>query len=351
MPARAARRTAADVIVVGAGPGGTAAAAHLARDGHDVLVIEKDTFPREKVCGDGLTPRVVKELEHLGLDVEARGEPVGWAVQKGLRIHGGATVMELPWPELADWPSYGMTCTRRIFDETLARHAQAQGAQLREGTRVTGPLRHAERDGRIMGVTIETADGEPAEVLAPVVIAADGAGSGLGKAMGLHRLEDRPMAVAARSYWESPASKDEWMSSFLDLEDPDGNLLPGYGWIFPLDDGTINVGLGLLNTARNFQSVNYRRVLEQWAAGMAPEWGTGTDTQRGRIVTSPIPMGFNRVPLHKDGLLLVGDSGGMVNPFNGEGISYAMEAGRLAAEVTADALAASNTSRLDRYDA
>src|SRR5690606_8732787 len=136
----------------------------------------------------------------------------------------------------------------------------------------------------------------------------------------------------------------------LDLEDPDGNLLPGYGWIFPLDDGTINVGLGLLNTARNFRSVNYRRVLEQWAAGMAAEWGTGADAQRGRIMTSPIPMGFNRVPLHRAGLLLVGDSGGMVNPFNGEGISYAMESGRLAAELSAVALATASTAVLDRYD-
>jgi len=350
MPDRGSRLTA-DVIVVGAGPGGTATAAHLARDGHDVLVIEKDRFPREKVCGDGLTPRVVKELEHLGLGAEARGEPTGWAVQKGLRIHGGTTVMELPWPELDDWPSHGMTCTRRIFDETLARNAQARGARLWEGTRVTGPIRHPARNDRIMGVTVETEDGERAEVTAPVVIASDGAGSGIGKAMGLHRLEGRPMAVAARSYWESPASKDDWMSSFLDLQDPDGNLLPGYGWIFPLDDGTINVGLGLLNSARNFRSVNYRGVLEQWAAGMATEWGTGGEAQRGRIVTSPIPMGFNRVPLHRGGLLLVGDSGGMVNPFNGEGISYAMEAGRLAAEVTAEALARSSTAVLDRYDA
>lgn len=341
----------ADVIVVGAGPGGAATAAHLARDGRDVLLIEKDAFPREKVCGDGLTPRVVKELQHLGLDAEARGEPVGWAVQKGLRIHGGSTVMELPWPTLDDWPSYGMTCTRRVFDETLARHAQAQGAQLLERTRVTGVLRHEQRTDRVCGVTIETADGEPATVMAPIVVAADGAGSTLGKAVGLHRLADRPMAVAARTYWESPASKDEWMSSFLDLEDPDGNLLPGYGWIFPLDDGTINVGLGLLNTARNFRSVNYRQVLEQWAAGIAPEWGTGTDAQRGRIMTSPIPMGFNRVPLHRGGLLLVGDSGGMVNPFNGEGISYAMEAGRLAAELSAAALETSSTAVLDRYDA
>jgi menaquinone-9 beta-reductase len=129
----------ADVVVVGAGPGGAAAAAHLARRGRDVILIDKETFPRDKVCGDGLTPRVVRELLDLGLVDEATGRADGWATQKGLRIHGGRTVMELPWPDLDDWPSWGATASRRVFDATIARTAAASGARLAQRTGVTGP--------------------------------------------------------------------------------------------------------------------------------------------------------------------------------------------------------------------
>src|SRR5690606_31876178 len=154
---------------------------------------------------------------------------------------------------------------------------------------------------------------------APVVVASDGASSKLGVAAGLHRRTDRPMAVAARGYWRSPMADDPWISSFLDLQDADGALLSGYGWVFPLDDGLLNVGLGLLNTSKDFRNTNYRRMLQAWAGGMADRWGTTPEAQvGGRLRTSPIPMGFNRTPLHHKGLLLVGDSGGMVNPFNGE---------------------------------
>ena len=340
----------ADVVVVGAGPGGAAAAAHLAAGGHDVLLLEKDRFPRDKVCGDGLTPRVIMELLHLGLLDEAHGRVAGWAVQKGLRIHGGHTVMELPWPELDDWPSWGGTATRRVFDETIARTAEARGARLVEDVTVTGPVWRDGTGSRVAGVTWRDADGRGGEVRAPIVVAADGASGRLGRALGLRRRDDRPLAVAARTYYRSDRSEDEWISSFLDLRDAEGDLLSGYGWVFPLDDGTINVGVGLLSTSKEFRGVNYRRLLEAWARGMAEGWGTTEHARTDAIRSGPIPMGFNRTPLHQGGVLLVGDSAGMVNPFNGEGISYAMEAGRLAAEVVDRALATRRTADLDAYD-
>jgi menaquinone-9 beta-reductase len=340
----------ADVVVVGAGPGGAAAAAHLAARGRDVVLLEKDRFPRDKVCGDGLTPRVIKELLDLGMVDEAHGRVDGWATQRGLRIHGGSTVMELPWPTLDDWPDWGGTATRKVFDEAVARTAQRRGARLHEGVAVTGPIWRDLARSRVAGVTWRDADGREGEVRAPVVVAADGASGPMAKHLGSHRRKDRPMAVAARTYYRSPRSDDPWISSYLDLQDADGDLLSGYGWVFPLDDGTVNVGLGLLSTSKDFGAVSYQRLLRSWAGGIADEWGTTEDTRTDRIRSGPIPMGFNRTPLHQRGVLLVGDSGGMVNPFNGEGISYAMEAAALAGEVVDAALDARSTALLDRYD-
>ncbi|MEX0831324.1 MAG: geranylgeranyl reductase family protein [Nitriliruptoraceae bacterium] len=340
----------ADVVVVGAGPAGSSAAARLASQGHDVIVLEKDTFPRDKVCGDGLTPRVVKELLDLGLVDEAHGRVDGWATQRGLRIHGGRTVMELEWPQLDDWPSWGATATRKVFDETLARNAQARGARLIESATVLEPVWRDAREDRVAGVTYRDADRRLGRIDAKVVIAADGPGGGLARHLGSVRRTDRPMAVAARTYYRSSRSADEWISSFLDLRDVDGNLLSGYGWVFPLDDGTINVGLGLLSTSKDFQAIDYRRMLTAWTTGLADDWETSEDRRTDQIRTGPIPMGFNRTPLHQRGVLLVGDAAGMVNPFNGEGISYAMEAAALASEVVDEALAARRTAVLDRYD-
>jgi menaquinone-9 beta-reductase len=346
----------ADVVVVGAGPGGATVAAHLARRGRDVIVIDKETFPRDKVCGDGLTPRVVRELLDLGLVDEALGRSDGWATQKGLRIHGGNTVMELPWPELEDWPSWGATASRRVFDATVARAATTSGARLAQGTGATGPVWRDASQTRVTGVTWrrEEADGSYSEgvVHAPVVVAADGPGSIIAKRLGVERRATRPMAVGARTYYRSRRWDDEWISSFLNLTDADGGLLSGYGWIFPLDDGTLNVGLGLLSTSREFQGTNYRRMLSAWAGNdeMREVWDTTEENHLGPVLTGPIPMGFNRVPLHQRGVVLVGDAGGMVNPFNGEGISYAMEAGQLAADVIDRALTTRRTADLDAYD-
>src|ERR671921_2513940 len=126
----------ADVIVVGAGPAGSATAYHLAAAGVDVLLLEKSAFPRDKVCGDGLTSRAVKQLIGMGIDLEAPG----WARNKGLRIVGAGHRLELPWPELTSFPPYGMVRTRMDFDEILVRHAEKAGARLLERTSVIAPI-------------------------------------------------------------------------------------------------------------------------------------------------------------------------------------------------------------------
>ncbi len=332
----------ADVIVVGAGPAGASTAFHLAQAGADVLLLEKAAFPRDKICGDGLTPRAVKQLIGMGFDLD---EP-GWQKNNGLRIVGAGHRLELPWPDLASFPPYGAVRTRMDLDELLARHAEKAGARLMERTSVTGPVLDA--TGRVVGVTAKPVDdrgrrtGEEITYRAPTVVACDGVSSRLATAMGLVRRENRPMAVAVRAYYRTPRHDDPWMESWLELWDgPPGqsNLLPGYGWIFGLGDGTANVGLGILNTSAAFQSVDYKDLLTRWLANTPEEWGFREENRVGRIGSAALPMGFNRKPHYTRGMLLVGDSGGMVNPFNGEGIDYALEAGHIAAQTLLQALA------------
>jgi menaquinone-9 beta-reductase len=354
----------ADVIVVGAGPAGSATAFHLARAGLDVLLLEKCSFPREKVCGDGLTPRAVKQLVSMGIGLDAAD---GWFPNKGLRIIGGGVRLELEWPELSNYPGYGLVRTRRGFDEALARAAQKAGARLLEGVTVTGPV--LDGAGRIVGVTARPAvadhnggvshggpagqdgttnqhmGGQPAggagaerRYRARLVVAADGNSSRLSLSMGLRKRDDRPLGVAVRTYYASPRHDDDYLESWLELWDGD-RLLPGYGWIFGLGDGTSNVGLGLLNTSAAFQHTDYRALLRRWLAAMPAEWGLTGENQTEPVRGAALPMGFNRTPHYTRGLLLVGDAGGMVNPFNGEGIAYALEAGEILARVITQALA------------
>jgi geranylgeranyl reductase family protein len=327
----------ADVVVVGAGPAGSATAFYLASAGLDVLVLEKSHFPREKVCGDGLTPRAVKALTAMGVPI---GEADGWLRNKGLRIIGGGGRIELDWPELSSYPGYGLVRNRLDFDETLARHAEKAGARVHEGWNVTGPLRD-DRTGRVIGVTAQqTVNGDRLErdVRGRVVVAADGNSSRLSVAMGLRKRDDRPLGVAVRTYYASPRHDDDYLEAWLDLWDG-SKLLPGYGWIFGMGDGTSNIGLGLLNTSVAFGNIDYRKLLRQWLAGMPAEWGFTEENRRGPVRGAALPMGFNRTPHYVDGVLLAGDSGGMVNPFNGEGIGYALEAGEIAARTIVQALA------------
>jgi menaquinone-9 beta-reductase len=335
----AAVEAEADVIVVGAGPAGSTTAYHLARAGLEVLLLEKAQFPREKVCGDGLTPRAVKQLVDMGIDIS---EEAGWLRNKGLRIIGGGVRLELDWPELASFPDYGLVRKRADFDELLASQAEKAGAKLHQLCNVTGPVVDP-RTGRITGVTAKLGE-EKREVVfkAPLVVAADGNSTRLSLAMGLHRRDDRPMGVAYRTYFNSPRSEDDYLESWLELWDRRSGqekLLPGYGWIFGMGDGTSNVGLGLLNTTKSFKDIDYRELLKVWCAGMPEEWGYTPDNMTEPIRGAALPMAFNRQPHYTRGFLLVGDAGGMVNPFNGEGIAYAMESGEMAAEVIAQALA------------
>ena len=238
----------ADVIVIGAGPSGSAAAYWMATAGLDVLLLEKTSFPREKVCGDGLTPRGTRALVEMGIDVS---EEAGWLHNKGLRVIGGGLRLELDWPELASFPPYGLVRPRADLDHLLVRQAVKAGARLHEQTAVTGPV--TDRQGRVVGVSAragaDPADRRELTYRAPVVLACDGVSGRFALALGLQRNDKRPMGVAVRRYYTSPRTDDDYLESWLELWDgppgaDDAKLLPGYGWIFGMGDGSVNVGPG-----------------------------------------------------------------------------------------------------------
>ena len=336
-------KTEADVIVVGAGPGGAAAARYLATEGFDVIALEKSRFPREKVCGDGLTPRAVRELQLIGLETP-RDE--GWIPNRGLRMIGGGHRLEFPWHDLESFPDYGLSLPRADFDHRLAKHARAAGADVREGWHVDATVREA--NGRVVGVTARATDdagrktGDTVEYRAPLVIAADGVSARMALGLGLERKKNRPIGVAVRTYFETPRHEEEWMEGHLTISADGKALLPGYGWIFPLGDGTANVGLGTLSAKGKPSKLDHRALMRGWLADSAGDWEFGA--QVGDVKGAAIPMAFNRQPHYVPGLMLVGDSGGMVNPFNGEGIAYAMQAARRATEAAVAAREATTAS-------
>lgn len=320
-----------DVLVVGAGPGGSTAAYHLARHGVDVTLLERATFPREKVCGDGLTPRAVVALRKMGIEPEDHP----FERHHGLRIYSRKVTLELPWPTLEDFPGFGLTMTRGVFDELLARRAQRAGALLRERTEALEPV--VDR-GWVTGAVVRDLErGEDAEIRARYVVVADGASSRFAGHVGVRRDPSKPIGIAARRYYRIDRHPGPWLEVWMDLWDGD-SLLPGYGWLFPLPGGDVNLGAGLLNTFKNFSNVSAQRVFDAFWRMLPPEWNVTEDTADGRVLSGPLPMGMSRTPAAVPGMLVVGDAAGIVNPFNGEGIAYAMESAELAAELIHEAL-------------
>lgn len=310
-------------------------------------MVERSAFPREKVCGDGLTPRGVKQLQEIGID--PTGE--GFTRIDGLRVYrDDQPILLMPWPELRSYPNFGVVRTRHDFDEMLAEHAVAAGATLLQRTDAVEPI---VEDGWVVGARLrdlEDPDSEPYEVRASVVIAADGASSRFGSRAGVRRDPSRPMGIGARRYYKTEREVGPWMESWLELREK-GKMLPGYGWIFPVSEGVINVGAGLLNTFRDFSEVSAKGTFDTFVNMLPADWELTEDNAIGPILSGPIPMGMNRRPPALPGLLLVGDAAGVVNPFNGEGIAHAMESGAMAAELAADSMASGRAGLAQAYPA
>lgn len=317
-----------DVLVVGAGPAGSAAAAWSARHGLDTVLADAAVFPRDKTCGDGLTPRAVAELDRLGLGAWTRSH----GTNRGLRAAGFGHELLLPWPG-GSLPDHGSAVPRTELDAHLRETALAAGATPLDGARATDVERDAV--GRVTGVVFSLGRGkEPHVVRCDRLVVADGVRSPLGRVLGREWHRDTAYGVAGRSYVKSGRTDDPWISSHLELRDETGTVLPGYGWIFPLGDGEVNLGVGALATSKRPADLAVRPLMNLYADQQRDTWELGDEL---RAPTSALlPMGGAVSGVAGPNWALVGDAAACVNPLNGEGIDYGLETGRLVAEQLAE---------------
>jgi geranylgeranyl reductase family protein len=330
------------ILVVGGGPGGSAAAYWLARDGHQVTLVEKKDYPRDKTCGDGLTPRAIYWMTKMGFDFSV---PEFHRIT-GLRSYAGERLfMEMSWPEHSIYPNWGGVIRRRDLDAQVADLARKQGAEILEKTEAQPVV----EDGRLVAVDL-VHDGETRRSEPAFVVIADGSMNRFGRELGSVRRRDYPMGLAARGYYASPRSKDPFLESQLDMRDENGDNMPGYGWVFPLGDGTVNVGVGLLSTSKRWKGVNTTKMMADYVR-IAPEyWQLGPESKLTEPQGGKLTMSFSKSPLTGPNWLTIGDAAGAINPWNGEGISYAYETGAIAARVISEAIATSDPSRLAGYE-
>ncbi|MEZ5094071.1 geranylgeranyl reductase family protein [Nocardioides sp.] len=321
----ATRPASTDVLVVGAGPAGSSAAAWAARLGLDVVLVDAAVFPRDKTCGDGLTPRAIGELQRLGLEDWLRAH----TVNQGLRAHGFGQTLLLPWPggSLPDW---GSAVARTELDDHLRTTAIKSGATALDGARAVGVRLEGER---VAAVELESG-GERFEIACRRLVVADGVRSPLGKMLGREWHRDTVYGVAGRSYVASEMSDDPWISSHLELRGTEGEILSGYGWIFPLGTGEVNLGVGTLATAKRPANVALRPLMQHYADQRREDFKLSGDL---RAPTSALlPMGGAVSGVAGPNWALIGDAAACVNPLNGEGIDYGLETGRFVAELMAD---------------
>ena len=335
-----------DVLVVGGGPAGASCAYWLAEAGHDVLLLEKKRYPREKTCGDGLTPRSVRQLHDMGL----ADDLTEFHRFDGLRSIAFGRTLELAWPSHPDFPSYGYVITRKDLDHLVAERAAKAGATIWQEAEATAPLLD---NGLVRGATVKVKDnGSTAtqQVRARYVVVADGGNSRFGRAIGTSRERSYPLGMAIRGYYESPRHDEPWIESHLDIRDKAGNVLPGYGWIFPVGDGRVNVGIGLLSTFNQWKAVNTSHLMESFVEYAPASWGLSPETSCGPPTGGKLPMALSVGPHAGPTWLVAGDAGGSINPFNGEGIAYAYETGRMAADAVSTALRTGDGLALQAYE-
>jgi menaquinone-9 beta-reductase len=331
-----------DVLVVGGGPAGAAAAYWLARDGYRVTVIERRVFPRSRACGDIVTPRAVRQLIDMGL-----GDQLAhWHRIDSIRLRNHDRERTLRWPPHPDHSTSAFVARRRELDAAVLAHAESAGAQVRHGHDALEPL--VDR-GFVRGAVVRTPSGTPQLLTAKYVVVADGANSSFGRSLGTFRTRGWPYAAAIRSYWRSPRHDESQIEVCIDLTDRADHALPGFGWVAPVGDGTVNIGVGILSTARDFKGVNVAHVLDGFVEDIAERWGLEPEANTGVVRVGRLPMGGSVKPTAGPTFLVVGDAAALASPFLGTGVDAAYETGRMAAAVLHEALVGGGPTSLQRY--
>ena len=303
-----------DILVIGGGPAGAAAAIVAADAGARVTVFEKGLMGRDKICGDGLTPRAVKALGELGVELDDAHRI------DGLRMVANDTVRQLDWPGIAPFPAHGAVWPRRRLDQRLMELAEKAGAELRWGHEAMPVI-----DGnRVVGVRANDT-----EWRADLVVVAAGAPGAVARMLGAERDPREPFGLAIRTYASSPRHAERYLEACLTLRDASGTPVPGYGWIFPAGDGTVNIGVGALSTMKGFKQLNLNRLQDSYRSLVQDDWELGEDLERPRAWRLPM----SSIRRHGPGWVAVGDAAGLVNPMNGEGIDYGLESGILASQL------------------
>lgn len=328
-----------DLLVIGGGPAGATTAYWAAKAGMDVVLLEKKEFPRVKTCGDGLTPRSIKQLDDIGVLSKLSDKQRN----KGIRIVAGKNTLEIDWPVHPDFPDYGLTVYRKELDELVLNAAKEQGVKIHHQTEATKPIFNS--DSTLKGAIVKSVDPDLVEVEADYTIVCDGANSRFGWALGTKRERKWPQGMAIRTYYESPNHQDEWLEFDIGIRDKYDKALPGYGWVFPMGDGTINVGMLVLSTFKNYKEVNTTKLLEGWKNKIDNRWEVDVDNPCIVPVGGRIPMSGSISPKAGVNWMLAGDAAGVANPLSGEGIDYAFETGRHAAEL----LMKNKTDLTDEY--
>lgn len=289
-----------------------------------------------------LTPRAVRQLHDLGLqDVVAQAHAL-----VGVRVVHDDRELALAWPAHRDAPTHAAVLRRRDLDHAVLDHAAARGAVVLAGHEAVEPL--VER-GFVRGALVRLPGGSIQTIPARYVIVADGANSPFGRTLGTFRTRRWPFAAAIRSYWPSPRSDDDRLEIGVDLIDRSGQPLPGYGWVAPVGDGTVNIGVGLLSTARDFKGTNVAHLLDAHVAALADRWQIDPAAATGVVRVGRVPMGGSVQPTAGPTFLVVGDAAGVASPFTGAGIDTALETGRMAADVVHQALTEAGPTALQRY--
>lgn len=331
-----------DVMVVGAGPGGSAAAISLAQMGWKVLLVDKANFPRDKICGDFVSPRSLRVVEALGCMPAMQQAQPNHLNAASLYLNGELiTAGEIP--QVEDLPNYGCTLPRFIFDEILFRRAQAVGVTTLENCEVKDITIDAQ------GVTLHTRHNrEPQPFRGQLVIGADGVHSAVARALGMQYQSSKSIILAMRAYYEGIEGDYAQADLFFDE-----SYFPGYAWIFPTGRGRANVGIGMVMDVQRRCQINLRDRFIDWVENdPAARARLGRAQMVGRISGWPLntyrAVGGN----YAERALLVGDAAGFVDPINGEGIHTALESARIAAGIANEALQTGDCSRafLARYE-